>query len=161
MLFICPIKVTPSLHETQFLYKFSLQIFLSSKTPCSVRFIPPPHPAHWSLWRAGHLGGQQEQLRASWPQLQHGERILFSKTSDTQFQCVTTHQVCRVIMSRMSFTESRLFLESGSQTAAFFSSFPSIRYKTLDLVFIRKTTSFQIAFFGPIKYERSAGTCTG
>lgn len=131
MLFICPSKVIPSLLETPCLYKSSL-LFSRNSSPAGFPALSEPfllpflhvRPGLHMFLIAEPLGGQQEQLCASWPQSQHCERILFSKSSDTQFQYLTTQQVCHIVTFSMSFSESGLFLVLGSQTAAFFLPLP-------------------------------------
>lgn len=153
MLFICPIRVGPSLLGTPCLYKF---ILLFSRNSFPARLPPSSEPFLLPFLHARHglhmvlmaepLGGEATRqlatVTALWahPFLQ---KLWCTISVPDYVASVSYHHIqCELLqvwfISGFRFTNSSLF-----------SSFSSVPYRNLVLVFVSKTASLQIAFFVP------------
>lgn len=159
MLFVCPLKFSLSLLETQCLYNFS-QLFSRNSSPerlpCFVRAISPPvlharHALHVVLV-VGCLGGQQEPSTES---TSFTQNTSFTQKVLAQSGCAA---VCHIITSTLSFSEPGFFLALGSSTAAFFIPFPLSKHWVWSLFIIQYLLKW--FFICPVKHVCSGGTYT-
>lgn len=153
VLFVCPLKCSPSLLETQCLYNFS-QLFGRNSPPGRLPLLcqshSPSSPARKACTACGPHSGMSGRAPGA-----SGHSPSSENTSCTQK--VLTHNSSKWLCSSVSHhhTQSGFFLPSGSAAAAFFIPSPLSK-----LLFIRQYLLKGFFFLCHIKHGCSAGTCT-